>query len=282
MLRNAFLWLTLGSLIPISSFATVDSPVVQGLGGGGRAGVPREALFSNPAAVVAVGSTFGFVHYEIPQVPDFNARGRGWSVGIYDVGDQTWKGGFAYTRTSKARILNAQQSYVDRSSFRFATGHAITGSIIGGLRGRLERIHGAGDGTKYFDADLGILFPFFNDIRAGFTIENVADKDLEEPRTIGLGAAYSLGYGIQFLADGYRIMTGKKEGERGWSLSFELGLAGDFLARAGVFEEAFRALKGWSAGLSWMGPRASFDYALKVTGRGPRERAHILGMTLAL
>ena len=98
---------------------------------------------------------------------------------------------------------------------------------------------------------------------------------------MGLGAAYSLGHGITLFADGYRLMRGSREGERGWALASELTLSGSFKARGGLFEEAYRAFKGWSLGLSWMGPRASFDYTMKTAGTGPREKTHIFGMTTA-
>jgi hypothetical protein len=99
---------------------------------------------------------------------------------------------------------------------------------------------------------------------------------------MGVGANYSFGYGFILYADGYRLMSGTKTGERGWSLAAELGLSGSFFARAGMFEEAYRGNKGWSVGISWLGPRASVDYAMKIAGKGPLERSHIFGLTLAL
>ncbi len=266
------------------SFATVDSPVVQGLGGANRAGISREALFANPASVSLLTNAFGFFHYEIPKIPDFNAGGRAFSAGLYDSGDKSWKGGIGYSRTSRARILNnGQQGYIDRSEFRFATGHNIMGKIEGGLTGRwINNNNSANNPSHYPEGDLGILFPLFADMRGGITYENILNKEDEAPTTVGLGANYSLGYGFQLYADGYRLMSGTRTGERGWALAAELGLSSDFFARAGLFEEGYRGNKGWSIGGSWLGPRASFDYALKVAGKGPKERSHILGVTLSL
>jgi hypothetical protein len=255
---------------------------VQGLAGASRAGVAREAVFSNPASVSYVSDTFGFFHYQIPKIPDFNAGGRGFNVGVYDGGNQTWKGGLAYTRTSKAVLVKNQQGYVDRSDFRFATGHKLFGSVDGGLATRWVNSSNSSTTSRFLEGDIGILFPLYTDLRGGLTYENILNKEDETPATIGAGANYSLGYGFQLIADGYRLMSGTRAGERGWSLAGEAGLTGDFFLRAGIFEEAYRALKGWSLGASWIGPKASFDYALKTTGKGPREKMHVMGMSIVL
>ncbi len=288
MTRNAFstvvaapiVWLLLFSH---PCFATADSPVVQSLGGAGRAGLPREALFTNPATVAEVNGSFGFLHYSMPKIDDFNAGGRAYNVGIYDGGNTHWKGGFGYSRVAKSKIARGgRQTYEDRSEFRFATGHAIAGNILGGLQTRYVKKHSNPETSRYFEGTLGILFPLYSDLRGGLTWENVFGKEDELPSTVGLGAVYGLGYGIMAYADGYRLMGGSREGERGWALGGQLGLTGDFFVRAGLFEEAYRNLKGWALGLSWAGPRASFDYAMRVAGKGPKEKEHIFGLTLAL
>src|SRR3989338_11069990 len=156
MTRNAYLRPLMISLAllaqlsyPASSFAIVNSPVVQSLAGGGRAGVPREALFSNPASVVRIDNSFGFIHYSLPKIPDLNAGGRSYSVGIYDGGSKHWKGGFSYSRVSKAVIgQRQQQGYDDRSEIRFVTGHAITGNIMGGLQTRYIKKHSGPESSR--------------------------------------------------------------------------------------------------------------------------------------
>jgi hypothetical protein len=281
MTRNAFL-LALFALSSTSAFATPDSPVVQGLGGATRSGVTREALFSNPASITGIENTFGFAQYELPKIADYNASGRAYSVGLYDGGDKNWKGGFGYSRTARTRIFQGHQGYIDRSEFRFVSGHEIAGGITGGLATRLIKNYNASDSGSFLEGDLGILFPLFKDLHGGITLENILNREDELPQTVGIGAAYSLGYGIQVLADGYRLMSGTKNGERGLALAGELGLTGSLLARGGLFEEAYRGLKGYSFGASWMGPRMQLDYAYKLTGKGPKEREHIFGLTIGM
>jgi hypothetical protein len=162
------------------------------------------------------------------------------------------------------------------------SGHEIAGGITGGLATRLIKNYNASDSGSFLEGDLGILFPLFKDLHGGITLENILNREDELPQTVGIGAAYSLGYGIQVLADGYRLMSGTKNGERGWALAGELGLTGSLLARGGLFEEAYRGLKGYSFGASWMGPRMQLDYAYKLTGKGPKEREHIFGLTIGM
>lgn len=288
MTRIAFPALILTSLAVLVlrgpfAFATVESPVVQSLGGAGRAGLPREALFSNPASVALMSSSFGFLHYSLPKIEDFNAGGRAFSAGIYDGGNKQWKGGFSYSRSSKAVVTrNKTQGYEDRSEFRFATGHAISGNIIGGLQTRYSKKHSGPESSRFLEVGAGLLFPLFSDLRGGLTWENILGREDHLPSTIGAGASYALGHGILLFADGYRLMGGTREGERGWALGAEVMMAAGFAGRAGLFEEGYRAFKGWSIGASWIGPRASFDWVMKTAGNGPKEREHILGMTLSL
>lgn len=280
MTRNIFWVFTILSLFARISFATVDSPVVQGQAGANRAGVAREAIFANPASITSVKSAFAFFHYSMPKIPDFNAGGRAFNVGMYDGGDQDWKGGISYSRTARASLLGSKrQGYIDTNEIRFSTAHSLFGGIDGGITGHWNQ---SGNSQHYFEADLGILFPLFADMRGGVTWENVLNHDDDNPSTIGVGANYLLGYGFTAMADGYRLMSGSKKEKTGWALALEAALAGDFYARGGIFQEGYSELHGWSLGLSWLGPRASFDYAMKTKGDGPKERIHMFGITMAL
>jgi hypothetical protein len=280
MSRNAFL--ILAALYSYPSFATPDSPIVQGLAGATRAGVAREAVFSNPASVNLITTNFAFYHYEIPSIPDYNAGGRAFNVGLYDGAEPDLKAAIDYSRISKARIFAGQQGYIDRSEIRLALGHALVGPLVAGVNGRLVKNYNDPGSASFFEGDAGLATPIFTDLRAGLTFENILNREDENPQTVGVGAAYNVGYGIQVVADGSRLMQGSKSGAKGWSLAGEFGLANDFSVRGGIFREAYRGFKGWALGLSWAGPRMSLDYAFKSVGGGPTEHSHILGMTLVM
>ena len=271
----SFLWPNWGSAIG-------DSPVVQGLGGAGRAGVPSEAIFTNPAAVGLLTTSGSFIYYTKPTIAEWNAGGRGYAIGAYDGQNESVRGSFAVVRSSRAIIgRSGTQSYEDRSDYRFALGRSLWASVIGGLQVRYVTRRAGADEVKFFDGDIGAIFPVYAGLVGGVVYENALNKPGERPTTAAAGLMYGLGYGIQAFADGYRAMKGPEKGQRGWAIGAEMTLAGDFKLRGGRFQDGYRRLKGWSGGITWAGPRASFDYAMRTTGDSPRERDHIFGMTVA-
>ena len=271
-------------LLPASSFATADSPVVQGLGGAGRAGLPNEALYSNPAAVGLLNQSYSFLMYEKPRIPEWNAGGRAYAIGAYDGTNEAVKGAFGYLRTSMARVDAAgRQGYVDRSEYRLALGRPVWSGVIAGLQARYVTRRTGPDGRSFFDGNLGAIFPVYSGFIGGVTYENAMNEEADRLPTAGVGVTYGFASsGIQLYGDGTRIMKGALKGQRGWALGGEISLAGDFRLRAGRFQDGQRRRKGWSIGASWAGPRASFDYAMRTSGSDPKERDHIFGMTVAL
>ncbi len=222
-----------------------------------------------------------FLIYTKPRIKDWDAGGRGWSVGAYDGQNPVVKGGFGYVRSARATITTGgQQGYEDRSEFRTTLGKAITPSIAVGLQGRYVTKRIGPTESKFLQGDIGTIFPVFAGLRGGVTYENILFKEEELPPTLGGGLVYAFGSGITIMADGYHLMKGQRKGDRGWAAGGEISLAADFVLRAGRFQEGVRRLKGWSAGLSWNGPRASLDYSMKTTGSGPKERDHIFGLNL--
>lgn len=282
MTRNILRLLALLFSLPASSFANADSPVVQGLGGAGRAGVPNEALFTNPASVALLTTSGSFFIYTKPNIPEWEAGGRAYAIGAYDGGNESARGSFGMLRSSRARIgRDGRQSYEDRSEYRFTVGTKLWANVSGGAQVRYVTRRVGATEEKFFNGDIGAIFPVYMGLIGGLTYEDALNKAGEPPARVGAGLTYALGYGLQVYGDGYRFMKGVEKGQRGWALGAEFGLAGDFKIRAGRFQDGFRRLRGWSAGLSWTGPRASFDYALRTTGSGPKEKDHIFGMTIA-
>lgn len=240
----------------------------------------KESVFTNPASAALLTGASAFVYYQKPSIPDFDAGGRAYALGVSDGGTAV-KGSFAYLRSSKARLKgDGTQGYEDRTEFRFASGFGIGGNVLGGIATRYVTKRDQGNRDKFFQADAGLLFPLFSGIKAGVTYENIFNRESELPPTLGAGAQYALGFGgISIYADGYRLMDGLKKGERGWALAAESMIAGDVAIRAGRFQEAFRRIKGWSAGLSYKSDAVTFEYAFRVAGKGAREKDHIFGIT---
>jgi hypothetical protein len=267
------------------SFATAVSPVVQGLGGAGRAGVAKESAFTNPASASLLKDASFFLFYAKPHVSAFDSGGRGYSIGASD-GGTAIKGSFAFVSSSAARIgRDGQQIFEDRSEFRFATGFSLGGNVAGGIATRYvnRRNPGGGDNNqKFFQGDLGILFPLFWGVTGGVTYENVFNQEDERPPTIGAGLQYNIGGGLRAFADGTKIMNGTRKASTGWALAGDLTLGTDYTVRIGRFQDAYRKLRGWSFGLAWTGPRMTVDYALRMAGDNPKEQDHILGFTVRM
>lgn len=269
-------------LIFMSYSASAQSPVVEGLGGAGRAGLPNEAMFTNPASLAMLADSGSFLYYTKPSINVWNAGGRGYAVGAYDGGSPAAKAGFATIRRSRARIgVDGRQVYDDRTEYRLATGTALWSGLMGGLQARYILKKDGGPQQKIFTGDVGALYPIFQDILLGLTYENALNKNEGEPTAMGAGAFYKLGDSISLFGDGKRFMKGAVKGQRGWSLGGQINFAGDFSLRAGRFQEPLRRIKGWSWGLGWGGPRAGFHYAMRLAGDLPREKDHIFGMNLS-
>jgi hypothetical protein len=264
--------------IPTSGFATALPPVLQGLGGAGRGGVAKESVFSNPAATGLLNDASAYFYYEMPSVPDFDAGGRAYGLGISDGGTNI-KGAFAYVRSSRARIGDGGQDFEDRKELRFSSGFQVGEGIYAGFGTRYVWNAPNGDYSRFFQSDIGVLFPLFAGLTAGITYENIFNRSDDLPPTIGLGGKYPLGAGFTAFADGYRLMNGKRKGERGFSLAMEMAVWGDFTLRGARFQDGLRLIKGWSGGLTWAGPKFSLDYAFRVAGTGPREKDHTFGLS---
>lgn len=268
-----------------TSIAASDSPLIQGLSGAGRAGVPAEALFTNPASVAFLTQPSSYFFWGKPSVPEFSSGGRVYSMGAYDGGSPNMKGAMGYTSISRARIGGGgQQVYEDRSIVQFSAGRSITDAVSAGVAAKYIVKRNNGDSTKFFQGDAGIIFPLFKDLRFGLTYENFVNKEAigEEPPAFAAGAQYGLGFGFQLLADGVRYLKGSAKGKNSWSLAAEYTLSSSFTVRGGRFQDRFRDIKGWSLGLSWSGPRASFDYAMRTTSDSPHEKDHVLGIRVLL
>ncbi len=268
-------------IFPIS-LATADSPIAQGLAGASRSGIPTEALFTNPASAWLLDKSYSFFQYTKPSIVETKEGGRSLSSGVYDGENPNAKGALGYLRSSRVRIGSNGRFYEDRTEFRVVAARPISGEILGGISARYVMHRQAGVETKYFQGDAGVIFPLFADMRAGVTFENILEKPGDRPATLGAGLRYNVGAGITLLADGARFQRGPLKGNKEWAIATELPVGGDFTFRGGRFFDGNTRQKGWSAGVSWMGPRASIDYAIRTTKGIPHERDHIVGISIQL
>lgn len=266
-------------LATVAAFGA-DSPVVRGLAGAGRAGIPYESLFTNPAGYALVDRSQGFFYYTKSQVKDFNAGGRDLSVGLYDGENPYARAGLGYVRESRTRVVDGHRVYVDRSELRLGAGRALSAGLYGGFNGRyITRRTGAAE-EKFFTGDLGLLYELQKDLRIGATYENALKKTGERPQSMALGARYQLGYGMAVMADGGRFMEDPYRDKKFWSLGGEIVMAGDLLIRGGLYRDTYLGQRGYALGLSWAGPRTAFDYSYRKSKSLPAEADHIFGISV--
>jgi len=270
----------ISSVVPISVLA--NSPVRDGFAGAGRSGIPREALFSNPAALSALETSWAFAYYTKSRMSDLDSGGRNLHLGVYDGQNELFKAGLSYSRESRAKSVATGITYIDQTELRVGGGRMLAKNISGGATVKYRTRRMGAEETKKIDGDAGILFPLFQDMFAGITYENIAFIDPENPTSINVGLKYSLMQSIGLLADATRITAGDFRGENAWALGVEFSMVSDFFFRAGLFKNTATQTRGKSFGISWVGPRASFDYAIKMAKDFPRERDHVLGISVQL
>lgn len=281
MTRNILLS-TIALFLSSISLATADSPIAQGLAGASRSGIPTEAAFTNPAAAWLLDKSYSFFQYTKPSIVETKEGGRSLSSGVYDGENTNVKGAVAYTRSSRTRVGASGRYYEDKTEFRATAARPISGSVLGGINVRYVTNRTVGPEEKYVQGDAGIIFPLFTDMRGGITYENVVDKPGDRPATLGAGLRYNVGSDLRLLADGAQLMRGAFKGKREWSIAAEATVGTDFMLRAGRFQDAQSRYKGWSVGASWVGPRASIDYAMRTTKGAPHERDHIFAILVQL
>lgn len=284
LLRFTAKLILLGALS--ASLAWADSPRRTGLAGAGRSGITNEPLFSNPAALAYLEHSEGFGFYGFPRIKDWGAGGRQITAGIYDGENQIAKAGFAYERDARAILQSgASRAYRDRSNFLFGLGQHITRFLDLGLTGKyIVRRDGSSESTKFFNGDVGALVKeaIIPGAQIGFTYENALNKEGELPPIAAFGVRYDILGPMAAHIDGAMATQGEYKNKKQWSYALEMGLAEEISIRGGLYQDSIGGIRGKSLGVSWQGPRTSFDYGLKISRNAPVQREHVVGMTIQL
>lgn len=260
-----------------------ETPRKIGLAGAGRSGILQEALYTNPAALAYLQQSLAFGYYGMPRITDWNAGGRQVSVGAYDGDNPFAKAGLAYERDSRAILLaGGARGYRDRSTYLLGVGRQIFDMLDLGVTGKYVVRRDGGDTTKFFDGNAGALIKAIPSLQLGVTYENFANREGETPPILGMGIRYDILGPIAALVDGGYSTKGVTKSRKQWSYAMELGLADDVIARGGFFQDSINGHTGRALGISWQGPRTSFDYGLRMTRKAPVQREHVFGMTVQL
>lgn len=275
--------ITLIALIVILSanIATAQTPQEEGLAGAGRAGLAREAMHSNPAAVALLKQNMAAASYTLTRIRDLgDAGGIVQNADLYDGTSEMAHGGLGYTKEGRRVSLGNGSKYVDRTSVRTVLGRDVYRGILVGMKPSYTIHRENGVESKYFHADAGIIYPLFTDMPMGITVENVMDKDLERPRSVYAAISYSMEGPLSIYADIGRVVSAQKNGRTLWAFGAEIKIFDELVARAGLYRDTILETRGFGLGLSWLGPRTAFEYALRKSISAPMQMDHVFGINL--
>ena len=256
------------------------TPQVEGLGGAGRGGLPKEALFSNPAAVSMLRQNTAFLAYTQTKLRDLKAGGKVQIAGIYDGSSDLAHGGIAYIRESRRVSLGSGTTYADSTKIRTVIGRELFSGLQMGIKTNYTIQRTSGVTTKYFYGDAGFLYPLFAELPLGLTVENVMDKAEERPRTIYAGLRYDIDGPLDLYGDIGKSVSSRKSQGTPWAIGLEVKFFDELFFRGGLFRDAAIGARGWAAGLSWLSPRTAFEYALRRSTSIPRQTDHNLGVSV--
>lgn len=260
--------------------AYANVPQIVGLGGGGTSGVPKDALFSNPAAVAGLTTHRAFYSYSQSKIRELGAGGRVWATGVYDGKGKLAKGGLSYIRESRRRLIDGESPYLDSQTVRGVVGRAVWKNLISGVTVNYKMKRENDETENIFTTDVGFIYPMLRTLPVGLKVENVTDHEGERPRNAVLGISYKLTGPLKVVADYGKAFSNFNDGDSLWSVAAEVTVFKELIIRGALFHDQIDAIRGTTLGISWNGPRTSFEYALRMTRGTPRERDHVLGVSL--
>jgi hypothetical protein len=273
--------LTITSLFLVfSAESFAMTPQVEGLGGAGRGGIPKEALFSNPAAVGLLKQNTAFLAYKQTKLRDLKAGGRVQLAGIYDGSTSLAHGGIAYIRESRRVSLGAGTAYADNTTIRTVIGRELFSGLQMGIKTNYKIKRNSGVTKKYFYGDVGFLYPLFRDLPIGLTVENAIDETEEHPRTIFMGVRFDVDGPLDLYGDLGKTVSSRKSSGTPWATGLEAKIFDELFFRGGIYRDALIGVRGWAVGLSYISPRTAFEYSLKRSTSVPRQTDHTLGASL--
>ena len=264
----------------MTSNAWASIPHLDGLAGAGRSGIPTVALFSNPAAVGVLKTNHAFYSYMQSKISDLGAGGRYWTAGAYDTTSQHFKGGLAYIRESRRTLTATGSNYSDHTTVRGVIGTRVYKDLLSGMQVNYSTRRAGGEEINYFHGNLGVIYPVMKGLPLGVTLENVTNNEFERPLSGGVGIRHALYQSISVYADLVRVLKGELAGENSWALGSEITIFNDLRFRVGLFKDDIEKIRGLGLGLAWIGPRTTFEYAMRRTRRDPQQVDHSLGIAI--
>ena len=110
----------------------------------------------------------------------------------------------------------------------------------------------------------GFTYILSNDLILGLVARDLTRTLNDEEKAI-VGAQYALTEKINLIAD-YGFLYSKAYNKRfSWAVATQLTVFKDLYLRGGLFEDQMQYFKGYSWGLSWVGPRMGLEFAQRFS-----------------
>ncbi len=240
----------------IAHASDFHSPRTAALGGAGHASpFLHDAIYLNPAyGSFHATHSLGTSYYE---AQGGHLKTNGWNTTVLDASsDALFQAGVGFTRREDVSMLHvgASKSFLTRYG--------------GGIGGKCLFFPTQLGNTRINDLSLSIAAIPLSFLQLSFTVDNVLENARNYSSTFlreyVLGSKWSLSSLITLYIDPH--LTPGWKTPLGYEMGAELTAFQDFYIRFGSFREAsipFAATRGngYAAGLGWLGPKLSIDYA---------------------
>jgi len=260
--------LTVTYFVSVGHAQYLTGPVASGAGGAGRASAEDgENLWLNPAALVH-GSPFSSSLFYSEGYTAKQQRDKWWGVSLSDNSEDVFfAGGFIYvnrTRTFEA-LPDIDEQYYQVNLSRFLLRQISVGAAFFYQN---SEVHGD---KKYdhWDAHLGAMWNPTAELGLGLVFYNVRPRNIELPTIlqnydrVSVGGLYIIKKFFRIRGDLTQQVELNPDRKMQYQLGFESKLVDFIIARVGLDKDELSGSKFYTAGLTFDGPRAKFDYYYK-------------------
>lgn len=231
----------------------------QAAGAGIGALLVNEATILNPAAINFLGTSTLYYQKDKTNLDDrnparsFYEEGTSEYVGFTDVTTKL-KGGFSYL------YQNEQEG--KRKRFSLSSAGAVTKQTSMGLIYQFGHEDSDIINNDYHLFTFGLTHIFSEALTLGLVIRD-PQKRIREYAYYGVGFQYAFNQFIHVLADAGSGDTANPDKKSFTKYAIQLNSFKYLFLRTGRFHDKFNDTKGFSYGISWVGPKFSLDYAYK-------------------
>lgn len=248
------LFLTITTLTSVNAqLKDVETPRLMSLSGAGVGSVLlNEAALLNPASAYFFQKSS--IHYQqnSTSYEDSGEDGIDRALIVTDTSSQL-RGSFSY----QLQEFEAMERERITSSAAASLGKKTSFGVL--YRYTHERISKY---DTYHQFNFGITHIYNDDITLGVVLNDPFLSKKGQSRAI-VGFQYDMFESLSLIADYGADYNSKPEDRNFWRAGLQAKFFQDFLLRYGMFDDNISQTHGSSWGISWLGPKIAFDYAMR-------------------